>query len=107
MTRYIYSILLPLGLACASPISASATRCAISEAHTRCRWHTGCADADLHQADAPADRRWEGRCRSRAKDPWNQIFTREMNASPLSLWSPRTSWWRARTGLTTVPGVSS
>jgi hypothetical protein len=82
MTRYIYWILLPLGLACASPIPASATRCTISEAHTRYRWHTGCADADLHHADAPADRRWEGRCRSREKDPWNPIFTREMNASP-------------------------
>jgi hypothetical protein len=82
MTRYIYWILLPLGLACASPIPASATRCTISEAHTRHRWHTGCADADLHHADAPADRRWEGRGRSREKDPWNPIFTREMNASP-------------------------
>jgi hypothetical protein len=48
MTRYIYSILLPLALACANPILASATRCTISEVHTRYRWHTGCADADLH-----------------------------------------------------------
>jgi hypothetical protein len=54
MTRYIYLILLPLGLACASSLPARATRCTISEAHTRYRWHTGCADADLHQADAPA-----------------------------------------------------
>jgi hypothetical protein len=71
------------------------------------RWHTGCADADRHQADAPADRRWEGRCRSREKDPWDQSFTREMHASPSSLWSSRMPWLRARTGLTTVPGVSS
>jgi hypothetical protein len=107
MTRYIYSILLPLALACANPILASATRCIISEAHTQYCWHTSCADADLHQADAPADRRWEGRRRSREQDPWSQIRTREMHVSLSSLWSSRMSWWRARTGLATVPGVPS
>jgi hypothetical protein len=107
MTRYVYLRLLSLAPACTSPIMASATRCTTPEAHTRYRWHTGCADADLHQADAPADHQWEGRCRSREKDLWNQICTREMNASPSLLCSFQMSWWRARTGLATVPGVSS
>jgi len=55
MTRYIYLILLPLPLGFASPTLASATRCTTCEEQTLYRWHTVCADADLHRADAPED----------------------------------------------------
>jgi hypothetical protein len=82
MIRYSYLILLPLAPGLASLGLASATRCTTSEAQTLSRWHTGCVDADLHQADAPADRRWEGRCQLREEDPWNPICTRAMHASP-------------------------
>ena len=99
-------LLLPLGLAGASPIPARAIRGTLAEAHTRYRWHTSCADVGLHRAGAPAERLWEAAV-GHERDPWSQILTREMNASPSSLWSSRMSWWRAHTGLTTVPGVSS
>jgi hypothetical protein len=48
-----YVIWLPLALACTSPNPARTTRCTTAEAHTRSRRHTGCADADPRQADAP------------------------------------------------------
>jgi hypothetical protein len=55
MTRYIYLILLPLALGCASPLLASTTCCTTYGEQMLCRWHTVCADADRHRADAPED----------------------------------------------------
>jgi hypothetical protein len=55
MTWYIYLILLPLALGCASRLLASTTCCTTYEEQMLFRWHTVCADADLHRADAPED----------------------------------------------------
>ena len=80
MARYIrpgifFLILLPLWLACASPLPASTTRCTISKAHIRYRGHIGGAEADRRGRAAVGHER----------DLWNPICTRAMNASPFSL----------------------
>jgi hypothetical protein len=107
MTWYIYLILLPLALGCASPLLASTTYSTTDEERTLSHWYTIYTDAGLHRAHAPEGPSVGVRCREHERDPWSQVLTRKMNASSSWPWSPRMSSLQACTGLTTVPGASS